>query len=106
MNAEVRTRALETGVWLGSLSKHSQIEFLNYVIRWFIYQTTMKPVMILTLIREACADKGVYMSGEKLKVRVPAIPGTQQQVVAIPNKFGTTKQLDPTWSAPTPPSQK
>jgi|HubBroStandDraft_4_1064222.scaffolds.fasta_scaffold35407_4 hypothetical protein len=40
------------------------------------------------------------------KVRVPAIPGTQQQVVAVPNKFGTTKQLDPVWASPTPIAQK
>ena len=42
----------------------------------------------------------------KEPVRVPAIPGTQQDVVTVPNKFGTTKQLDPTWQAPTPPAQK
>ena len=42
----------------------------------------------------------------KEPVRVPAIPGTQQGVVTVPNKFGTTKQLDPTWQGVTPPAQK
>jgi hypothetical protein len=113
MDQEVYTRAQATESWLGRLNHLDQIDFIDSLLWFYIFRLQIAPRILYKLVRRYWSEKEVQDANNaeenpmtNKQVRVPAIPGTAQQVAAVPNKFGTTKQLDPVWSAPTPPSHK